>query len=62
MLVSLLPGIEAAGIVEKVDENVKAILMAMRVCSSGRFSLSYYAGQIVCEDLRFFVTISHLGD
>jgi NADPH:quinone reductase-like Zn-dependent oxidoreductase len=48
-LVSLLPGIEAAGIVEKVDENVKDISVATRVYSSGIFSLSAYAEERVCE-------------
>ncbi len=43
------PGIEAAGIVEKFGENVKDISVGTRVYTSGIFSLSSYAEQIVCE-------------
>jgi NADPH:quinone reductase-like Zn-dependent oxidoreductase len=62
MLVFLFPGIEVAGIVEKVCENVKDISVATRVYRSAVFGLSAYAEQIVCEDLRFFIAISLLGD
>ncbi len=43
------PGIEAAGIVEKVGEDVKNVSVGTRVYTSGIFSLSSYAEQIVCE-------------
>ncbi len=43
------PGIEAAGTVEKIGENVKDISVAARVYTSGSFNLSGYAEQIVCE-------------
>lgn len=43
------PGIEAAGTVEKIGGDVKDISVGTRVYTSGIFSLSSYAEQIVCE-------------
>ncbi len=55
------PGIEAAGIVEGLGENVKDISLGTRVYVSGIFRLSAYSEQIVCEAADVHPLPAHLS-
>lgn len=55
------PGIEAAGIVEKVGESAKEFAVGTRVYTSGIFNLSTYAEQIICDATGVHPLPSHLS-